>query len=216
MLFLFLINQNYSLNWLEFFNLRSKPRIDMNKFLIVGIGNVGKEYSGTRHNIGFEILDYACKEFDKPFLTEKLGNVVKFKLKGRSLVLLKPSTFVNLSGKSVRYWLNKENIPLENLLVISDDLNLDFGTIRIRTKGSDGGHNGLKNIQEILNTTNYNRLRFGIGGNFAKGWQSDFVLSKWSKEEKSQLITLKPALRQIIEYYVYSGINATMNKFNSK
>jgi PTH1 family peptidyl-tRNA hydrolase len=216
MLFLFLINQNYSLNWLEFFNLRSKPRIDMNKFLIVGIGNVGKEYSGTRHNIGFEILDYACKEFDKPFLTEKLGNVVKFKLKGKSLVLLKPSTFVNLSGKSVRYWLNKENIPLENLLVISDDLNLDFGTIRIRTKGSDGGHNGLKNIQEILNTTNYNRLRFGIGGNFAKGWQSDFVLSKWSKEEKSQLITLKPALRQIIEYYVYSGINATMNKFNSK
>ena len=216
MLFLFLINQNHSLNWLEFFNLRSKPRIDMNKFLIVGIGNVGKEYSGTRHNIGFEILDYACKEFDKPFLTEKLGNVVKFKLKGKSLVLLKPSTFVNLSGKSVRYWLNKENIPLENLLVISDDLNLDFGTIRIRTKGSDGGHNGLKNIQETLNTTNYNRLRFGIGGNFAKGSQSDFVLSKWSKEEKSQLITLKPTLRQIIEYYVYSGINATMNKFNSK
>jgi len=188
----------------------------MNKFLIVGIGNVGKEYSGTRHNIGFEILDYACKEFDKPFLTEKLGNVVKFKLKGKSLVLLKPSTFVNLSGKSVRYWLNKENIPLENLLVISDDLNLDFGSIRIRTKGSDGGHNGLKNIQETLNTTNYNRLRFGIGGNFAKGSQSDFVLSKWSKEEKSQLITLKPTLRQIIEYYVYSGINATMNKFNSK
>ena len=188
----------------------------MNKFLIVGIGNVGKEYSGTRHNIGFEILDYACKEFDKPFLTEKLGNVVKFKLKGKSLVLLKPSTFVNLSGKSVRYWLNKENIPLENLLVISDDLNLDFGSIRIRTKGSDGGHNGLKNIQETLNTTNYNRLRFGIGGNFAKGSQSDFVLSKWSKEEKSQLITLKPILRQIIEYYVYSGINATMNKFNSK
>lgn len=216
MLFLFLINQNHSLNWLEFFNLRSKPRIDMNKFLIVGIGNVGKEYSGTRHNIGFEILDYACKEFDKPFLTEKLGNVVKFKLKGKSLVLLKPSTFVNLSGKSVRYWLNKENIPLENLLVISDDLNLDFGSIRIRTKGSDGGHNGLKNIQETLNTTNYNRLRFGIGGNFAKGSQSDFVLSKWSKEEKSQLITLKPILRQIIEYYVYSGINATMNKFNSK
>ena len=216
MLFLFLINQNHSLNWLEFFNLRSKPRIDMNKFLIVGIGNVGKEYSGTRHNIGFEILDYACKEFDKPFLTEKLGNVVKFKLKGKSLVLLKPSTFVNLSGKSVRYWLNKENIPLENLLVISDDLNLDFGSIRIRTKGSDGGHNGLKNIQETLNTTNYNRVRFGIGGNFAKGSQSDFVLSKWSKEEKSQLITLKPILRQIIEYYVYSGINATMNKFNSK
>jgi len=216
MLFLFLINQNHSLNWLEFFNLRSKPRIDMNKFLIVGIGNVGKEYSGTRHNIGFEILDYACKEFDKSFLTEKLGNVVKFKLKGKSLVLLKPSTFVNLSGKSVRYWLNKENIPLENLLVISDDLNLDFGSIRIRTKGSDGGHNGLKNIQETLNTTNYNRLRFGIGGNFAKGSQSDFVLSKWSKEEKSQLITLKPTLRQIIEYYVYSGINATMNKFNSK
>jgi|TARA_B110000914_G_scaffold217559_1_gene223809 PTH1 family peptidyl-tRNA hydrolase len=216
MLFLFLINQTHSLNWLEFFNLRSKPNIDMNKFLIVGIGNIGKEYFETRHNIGFEILDYVCKELNETFSTEKLGDIAKFKLKGKTLILLKPSTYVNLSGKSIRFWLQKENIPIENLLVISDDLNLDFGVIRIRTKGSDGGHNGLKNIQEVLNTTIYNRLRFGIGGNFSKGRQSDFVLSKWSKNEQSELITLKLLINQIIKNYVNSGVADTMNKFNSK
>lgn len=216
MLFLFLINQTHSLNWLEFFNLRSKPNIDMNKFLIVGIGNIGKEYFETRHNIGFEILDYVCKELNETFSTEKLGDIAKFKLKGKTLILLKPSTYVNLSGKSIRFWLQKENIPIENLLVISDDLNLDFGVIRIRTKGSDGGHNGLKNIQEVLNTTIYNRLRFGIGGNFSKGRQSDFVLSKWSKNEQSKLITLKLLFNQIIKNYVNSGVADTMNKFNSK
>ncbi|MGY8945917.1 MAG: aminoacyl-tRNA hydrolase [Flavobacteriales bacterium] len=188
----------------------------MNKFLIVGIGNIGKEYFETRHNIGFEILDYVCKELNETFSTEKLGDIAKFKLKGKTLILLKPSTYVNLSGKSIRFWLQKENIPIENLLVISDDLNLDFGVIRIRTKGSDGGHNGLKNIQEVLNTTIYNRLRFGIGGNFSKGRQSDFVLSKWSKNEQSELITLKLLINQIIKNYVNSGVADTMNKFNSK
>ena len=216
MLFLFLIIQTNSLNWLEFFKLRSKPTIDMNKFLIVGIGNIGKEYFETRHNIGFEALDYACKEFEEIFSTQKLGDIVKFKLKGKTLILLKPSTYVNLSGESVRFWLQKENIPIENLLVISDDLNLDFGAIRIRTKGSHGGHNGLKDIQEVLNTPIYNRLRFGIGGDFSKGRQSNFVLSKWSKNEQSELITLRPLFHQIITNYVNNGIVDTMNKFNSK
>ena len=162
MLFLFLIIQTNSLNWLEFFKLRSKPTIDMNKFLIVGIGNIGKEYFETRHNIGFEALDYACKEFEEIFSTQKLGDIVKFKLKGKTLILLKPSTYVNLSGKAVRYWALKENIPLENILIITDDLNLPFGTIRLKPKGSDGGHNGLKDIQAQLNTPNYPRIRFGI------------------------------------------------------
>ena len=188
----------------------------MNKFLIVGIGNIGKEYFETRHNIGFEVLDHASKEFHEDFSTEKLGDIAKFNHKGKTLILLKPSTFVNLSGKSVRYWMQKENIPIENILVISDDLNLDFGAIRIRTKGSHGGHNGLKNIQETLNTPIFNRLRFGIGGDFSKGRQSEFVLSKWSKNEESELITLRPLFHQIIINYTNNGIADTMNKFNSK
>jgi PTH1 family peptidyl-tRNA hydrolase len=129
---------------------------------------------------------------------------------------LKPSTYVNLSGKSVRYWINKEKIPIKNLLIITDDLNLDFGVIRLKEKGSDGGHNGLKNINEILKTNKYNRLRFGIGGNFSKGKQSDFVLSQWSKKEKSELIIYKPLFYQIICSFVSKGIGSTMNKFNNK
>ena len=188
----------------------------MNKFLIVGIGNIGKEYDETRHNIGFKALDWICKELGGNFETKKLGDVSRTNYKGKTFILLKPSTYVNLSGKSVRYWLNKEKIKTENLLVISDDLNLDFGTIRIRTKGSDGGHNGLKNINEVLNTNNYNRLRFGIGGNFNKGKQSDYVLSKWSKEEKSKLITYESVFYQIIYSFAISGIESTMNQFNTK
>jgi len=188
----------------------------MNKFLIVGVGNIGNEYIETRHNIGFKALDWICKEFNGSFETKKLGDISKTNYKGKTFILLKPSTYVNLSGKSVRYWLNKEKIKTENLLVISDDLNLDFGTIRIRTKGSDGGHNGLKNINEVLNTNNYNRLRFGIGGNFNKGKQSDYVLSKWSKEEKSKLITYESVFYQIIYSFAISGIESTMNQFNTK
>ena len=188
----------------------------MNKFLIVGIGNIGKEYLETRHNIGFEALDSICEEFKLNFETKKLGDIAKTNYKGKSFVFLKPNTFVNLSGKSVRYWLNKEKISIKNLLIISDDLNLDFGIIRIRTKGSDGGHNGLKNINEVLKTNDYCRLRFGIGGSFSKGRQSEYVLSKWSKQEKSELITYKPLFYQIINSFALSGILPTMNKFNKK
>ena len=188
----------------------------MNKFLIIGLGNLGKEYLETRHNVGFEALDSICKEFKTTFETKKLGDIAKSNHKGKSLVFLKPSTYVNLSGKSVRYWMNKEKIPIKNLLIITDDLNLDFGIIRLKEKGSDGGHNGLKNINEILQTNKYNRLRFGIGGNFSKGKQSDFVLSQWSKKEKSELIIYKPLFYQIICSFVSEGIGSTMNKFNNK
>ena len=188
----------------------------MNKFLIVGIGNIGKEYINTRHNIGFDALDWISNDLGGTFETKKLGDVCKINFKGKKIILLKPSTYVNLSGKSVRYWLKKENICINNLIIITDDLNLDFGAIRIRTKGSDGGHNGLKNICDVLNTSNYNRLRFGISGNFSKGKQSDYVLSPWSKEEKTELVAYKSLFAKIICCFVTSGIKPAMNKFNKK
>ena len=188
----------------------------MNKFLIVGIGNIGTEYFETRHNIGFEAIDAISEEFQLNFETKKLGDITKTNFKSKSFVFLKPSTYVNLSGKSVRYWLTKERIPIENLLVISDDLNLDFGIIRIKTKGSDGGHNGLKNINEVLKTNSYNRLRFGIGGVFPKGKQSDYVLSQWTEKEKSKLISYKPLFYQIVCSFATKGISSTMNQFNKK
>ena len=186
----------------------------MNKFLIVGIGNIGKEYNNTRHNVGFKILDYFLEEFKEIYETKKYGQVAKFNFRGNSIILLKPSTFVNLSGKAVRYWLKKEKIDIKNLLVISDDLNLDFGTIRIKSKGSDGGHNGLKDISKILNTSTYPRFRFGIGGDFKKGSQSDYVLSKWNDHEISEFISLESSFIEIIKSFVTSGIDVTMNKFN--
>ena len=155
------------MNWLNLFKRKTKNS-EIKKFLIVGIGNIGNEYDDTRHNIGFQFLNCISKEFKENFSTVKYGQTCKFNLKGKSITLLKPSTYVNLSGKAVRYWLNKENIDLENILVISDDLNLEFGRIRLKPKGSDGGHNGLKDITNSLNTSNYSRLKFGIGGEFSK------------------------------------------------
>ena len=147
----------------------------MKKFLIVGLGNIGSEYENTRHNIGFKVLDHFAKEEGLTFETQKLGALTTYKIKGRSFLLLKPSTYMNLSGKAIKYWLTKENIPLENLLVITDDLNLPFGSFRIKLKGSDGGHNGLKDTQLQLQTTKYNRFRFGISDEFSKGRQVDYV-----------------------------------------
>jgi peptidyl-tRNA hydrolase, PTH1 family len=158
-----------------------------NKFLIVGLGNIGAEYANTRHNIGFKVLDFLAKKESLSFETVKLGALAEYKFKGRTFFLLKPNTYMNLSGKAVQYWMGKENIPLENILVIADDLNLSFGTIRIKPKGSDGGHNGLKNINLILNTQNYTRFRFGISDQFKKGQQVDYVLGDWDEEEKSKL-----------------------------
>ena len=179
-------------------------------YLISGLGNPGDKYQNTRHNIGFQFLDCVSKEFEESFTTVKHGQTCKFNFKGKSITLLKPSTYVNLSGKAVRYWVNKEKIDIKNLLVISDDLNLEFGRIRLKPKGSDGGHNGLRDITNTLGTSNYSRLRFGIGGNFPRGKQSDYVLSKWNKEELSKFIEIEPVLTEIVKSYVSQGIAETM------
>lgn len=188
----------------------------MKKFLIVGLGNIGPKYANTRHNIGFKILDYYAELNNIPWETAKLGDIATHRVKGRTLVLLKPSTFMNLSGKAVRYWLEKEKIPIENLLVITDDLNLAFGTIRVKTKGSDGGHNGLKDIQHVLQTTKYNRFRFGIGNAFEKRRQVDYVLSEWGLEEQDQLPERLKTSSKVIESFVLAGMNITMNTYNGK
>jgi len=188
----------------------------MKKFLIVGLGNIGEEYAETRHNIGFKILDHFAKLEEFSFQTNKLGDLASYKLKGRTFIFLKPSTFMNLSGKALKYWVTKEKIPLENVLVITDDLNLPFGSIRLKTKGSDGGHNGLKDIQEKLNTTKYNRFRFGISDAFSKGKQIDYVLGEWNEDEKEKLTERLNISVELIKSFVLSGVNTTMNSFNGK
>lgn len=188
----------------------------MKKYLIVGLGNIGEKYANTRHNIGFKILDFFASQESLTFETQKLGDVATYKLKGRTFIFLKPNTYMNLSGKAVLYWLTKEKIPLENLLVITDDLNLPFGSIRLKTKGSDGGHNGLKDIQDKLNTTNYNRFRFGISDTFSKGRQIDYVLGEWTEEESSQLKERLEKSSDLIKSFALSGVNDTMNTFNGK
>ncbi|GLB53375.1 peptidyl-tRNA hydrolase [Neptunitalea chrysea] len=188
----------------------------MKKFLIAGLGNIGSEYDDTRHNIGFKIVDAYAKKHALTFETAKLGSLATHKVKGRTIILLKPSTYMNLSGKAIRYWMEKEKVPIENLLVITDDLNLSFGSIRIKGKGSDGGHNGLKDIQAQLQTTNYPRFRFGISDAFKKGQQIDYVLGKWSEEEEKQLIERLEKGTEIIPSFVLSGLNTTMNTFNGK
>lgn len=186
----------------------------MKKYLIVGLGNIGAEYANTRHNIGFKILDFLAKSEDLTFDTKKLGDMTVYKFKGRQFNLLKPNTYMNLSGKAVAYWMAKENIPMENLLIITDDLNLPFGTIRLKTKGSDGGHNGLKDIQDKLQTTNYNRFRFGISDAFSKGRQIDYVLGEWSDEENKDLKGRLEKSTELIRSFGTAGINITMNVFN--
>tara|TARA_B110000240_G_scaffold157165_1_gene174772 strand:+ start:653 stop:1282 length:630 start_codon:yes stop_codon:yes gene_type:complete len=199
------------------FRLNTKTKeIVMKKFLIVGLGNIGEAYLNTRHNIGFKIVDEVAEEHKITFETEKLGDVATFRLKGRTFILLKPSTYMNLSGKAVKYWMDKENISVENILVVTDDVHIDFGTIRIKAKGSAGGHNGLKHIQQVLNTQEYARFRFGVGANYSKGRQADFVLGQWSKEETSQLIERLPMSSKIITSFGTAGLANTMNEFNGK
>ena len=188
----------------------------MKKFLIVGLGNIGEKYTNTRHNIGFKILDFLAKKEDLKFETQKLGDLTTYKFKGRTFILLKPSTYMNLSGKSILYWLTKEKIPLENLLVITDDLNLPFGSIRLKTKGSDGGHNGLKDIQDKLQTTKYNRFRFGISNEFNKGKQIDYVLGEWNEDETKKLPERLEKAVELIKSFGTAGVNNTMNTFNGK
>ncbi len=185
------------------------------KYLIVGLGNIGPEYQNTRHNIGFRVLDAFAKASNAVFEDMRYGAVATVKLKGRTLILLKPNTYMNLSGKAVRYWMQKEKIDLSNLLVVVDDLALPFGTIRLRSKGSDGGHNGLKSINQLLGTQAYTRLRFGIGDNFPKGRQVDYVLGEWSDGEEERLPAMFKHCGEVIENFVFIGVDKSMSLFNN-
>lgn len=185
------------------------------KYLIVGLGNPGSEYEETRHNIGFKALDALAKASNVLFTPVKHGELATVKHKGRTLLLLKPSTFMNLSGKAVAYWMQKEKIPLDRLFVITDDLALPFGTIRLRAKGSDGGHNGLKHIQETLGTNKYPRYRFGIGDEFSKGHQVNYVLSPWSEQENKALPERLERSCELIKSFATIGLERSMNLFNN-
>ena len=186
------------------------------KYLIVGLGNIGAEYADTRHNIGFNVLDALAEASNTAFTTARYGDVAEARYKGRTLVLLKPSTYMNLSGKAVRYWMDAEKIAPENLLVISDDIALPFGTLRIRQRGSAGGHNGLKNIAELLGSEDFARMRFGVGGDFPRGHQVDYVLGEWTAEEREALPERLKVFGDAVLSFVTVGIERTMNFFNKK
>jgi len=186
------------------------------KYLVVGLGNIGSEYEDTRHNIGFKILDALAKASNIFFETNKLGDTATLKFKGRTFILLKPSTFMNLSGKAVNYYLQKEKIKQENLLVITDDIALPFGTLRLKGKGSDGGHNGLKNIIQVLGNVSYSRLRFGVGSDFVQGKQINHVLGNFAPEEQSLLPERLEKTTQLIKAFGTIGLGRTMSEFNNK
>lgn len=186
------------------------------KYLIVGLGNIGPEYQNTRHNIGFMILDAFAKASNITFTTQRYGDVAEMRLKNKQLILLKPSTYMNLSGNAVRYWLEKENISIDNLLVLVDDLALPYGAIRLKGKGSDAGHNGLKNIAELLKTQSYARLRFGIGNDFPKGCQVDYVLGHFTEEQEKAMPERLNVAVEAVKSFCLAGLSITMNQFNNK
>jgi len=185
------------------------------KYLIVGLGNIGPEYEDTRHNIGFRVVERLAESLGAEWRSATLGSLAEAKHRGRILLLLKPNTYMNLSGKAVAYWMQKEKIPLENVLVIVDELQLDLGTIRLRAKGSDGGHNGLKSIQDVLGTTNYPRLRIGIGREFHPGEQVRYVLGRWSPEERKLLPDVLTAGEEAVKSCVSIGLKRAMDKVNA-
>lgn len=186
------------------------------KYLIVGLGNIGDEYAHTRHNIGFDVIGALAEMNNVVFTEERYGAVGTMKYKGRELILLQPNTYMNLSGKAVNYWVQKEKIDLENILIVVDDLAIPFGTLRLKGKGSPGGHNGLKNISAMLGTDNYARLRFGLGNEFSKGGQIDFVLGHWTDDEKVHLTERLNTAGEIIKSFVTIGLQLTMTQFNNK
>lgn len=186
------------------------------KFLVAGLGNIGPEYYNTRHNIGFQVLDTLAGVSNTVFKPARYGDVAVAKHKSRQFILLKPSTYMNLSGKAVNYWLQHEKIPIEHLLVVTDDLNLPFGTLRMRSKGSDGGHNGLKHIQQTLGTTKYPRLRFGVGSEFMPGGQVNYVLGKWNEDETAKLPERLEKFSDAVLAFGSIGIARAMNQFNNQ
>ncbi len=202
-------------------NIFRKPRPDNEteevvKYLIAGLGNIGAEYAGTRHNIGFTVLDALAEASNTVFKPSRYGSVAEVKHKGRTLVLLKPSTYMNLSGKAVRYWLDKEKIEPSGMLVVLDDLALPMGALRLRANGSDGGHNGLRSIDACLGTNKYPRLRCGIGSDFPQGFQVDHVLGEWTADEKEKLTQQIDTAVEAIRSFGTQGIERTMNTFNKK
>jgi len=205
------------IKWIKQLFGNSNDNIDPGmKYLVVGLGNMHPDYDGTRHNIGFEVVDMMAENAKVSFKNDTLGDVALVKHKGRHIHLLKPSTYMNLSGKSVRYWVTKHKVNIDNILVVVDDKNIEFGSLRMRGKGSDGGHNGLKDIQNILGTTKYARLRVGIGSEYSKGRQVDFVLGKWSKEELDKLGPILNDCADASLSFCSIGLGHTMNKFNTK
>ena len=186
------------------------------KYLVVGLGNIGAEYADTRHNIGFRVLDALAEESNVSFMAGRYGSTCTVRHKGRQILLLKPSTYMNLSGKAVRYWMEQEKIPIENVLIISDDISLPFGQLRMRKKGSAGGHNGLKNITELLGREDYARMRFGIGGEFARGQQVDYVLGEWTAEEREAMPARLKVFGDAILSFATAGADLTMNSYNKK
>jgi len=203
-------------NWLSnLFKTKEEEKEDPMKYLIVGLGNIGSEYVGTRHNIGFEVVDYIAEVLEGTFKIEKLGAVAEVKHKGRKLILLKPSTFMNRSGKAIRHWMTVKKINKENLLVVLDDLNLDFNKIRLKAKGSDGGHNGLKDINQMIGS-DYARLRIGIGAEYRKGQQVDFVLGKWTDPELDELNYIIKKASDAAQSFCSAGLKHTIANFNGK
>lgn len=201
-------------NLFKFSKEQEEP--DPMKYLIVGLGNMGAEYDNTRHNIGFDVVDALAKEFDVKFKDDSLGDLAEFKHKGRTFTLLKPSTYMNRSGKAVRHWMTKKKIQKPNVLVVVDDKNLDFGTLRLRGKGSDGGHNGLKDIDQMTGGNNYARIRFGIGSDYGKGRQVDFVLGKWTSEENEKLPKIIKRASEGVKKFGTIGLSHTMTELNKK
>ena len=198
------------------FHCTPEETYDPMKYLIVGLGNIGSDYDETRHNIGFDVVDMMAKDAKVSWKQETLGDVAELKHKGRNLVLLKPSTYMNKSGKAVKYWMEKKKIPVDQVLVVVDELQLDLGVIRLKSKGSDGGHNGLKDIAEVLGSTKYPRLRIGIGKDFRRGQQVDHVLGKWNAKEKDELIEIIPKACETAKSFAAVGLKFTMEKFNQK
>lgn len=186
------------------------------KYLIVGLGNPGEKYEETRHNIGFKVLDLFVRQQKGTFSSNKLADVAEVKFKGRTIICVKPTTFMNLSGKAVNYWMQSEKIAVENLLVVTDDIALPFGKLRMKGKGSDGGHNGLKDIQAVLKTVEYTRLRFGVGNDFHPGRQADYVLGEWDKPEKEKLQERLETCAEFIKSFTTIGLGLTMTNWNNK
>ncbi len=186
------------------------------KYLIIGLGNIGDEYVNTRHNIGFIVADALALEAEASFKSDRYASICRIRFRGKTLVIIKPSTYMNLSGKAVRYWMDKENIPAERSITITDDIALPLGTVRLRKKGGDGGHNGLENIIVTLGTEHFPRLRMGIGNDFGRGYQSDYVLGKWTREEEEVMIPKVKTAVEIVKSFIIKGIDQTMTEYNNK